>query len=242
MSSPENYEMAGPSLQPEDLVRLGQTPLFSELPSHLIDVVLADAVVHRYTAGEMLFCQGATPEYLHVVLTGEVGLYGIAIDGGETVMEIMKSGEVFIAAAVLTDLPYLMEARALSPSRVLLLPAERLRKDLRALPDLVMAMLTSLSIHFRKMVREAKTLKLNTPIQRLGVFLLSLTIKREGSTILWLPHNKGIIAARIGVRQESLSRAFATLRQHGVRTKGSRVEVDDMAALVEFCHQDDEFV
>ncbi|WP_096704687.1 cyclic nucleotide-binding domain-containing protein [Magnetospirillum sp. 15-1] len=226
--------------QPEDLDQIRRAPLLSELPQHLIDALLSDGIVHRYLPGEMLFRQGETPEFLHIVLGGEIGLYCVGNDGGETMMEIMKAGECFIAAAVLTDLPYLMGAKALLPSRVMLLPADRLRRDLLTIPDLALAMLTSLSIHFRKLVREAKALKLKSPTQRLGLYLLSLTNKREGSVALWLPHSKGVIAARIGVRQETLSRALAQLRQCGVTTTGAQVTVSNIAALSAFCHLDED--
>lgn len=224
----------------EDLVKLEQMPLFSELPPHLIDLVLSDSMVLSYRPGEELFHQGERAAHLHVLLGGEVGLYCVGSDGNETVMEIMKSGEVFIAAAVLTDLPYLMGAKALLPSRVLMLPADRLRRDLRSVPDLAMAMLSSLSIHFRKLVREAKALKLNSPTQRLAIYLLSLTTRREGPAVLWLSHNKSVIAARIGIRQETLSRSLATLRDYGVKTQGPRVVVEDVAALAHYCRLEEE--
>jgi CRP/FNR family transcriptional activator FtrB len=224
----------------EDLAKLEQIPLFSELPPHLVDLALNGCVVQSYRAGDELFHQGERPTYLHVLLGGEVGLNCVGSDGSETVMEIMRPGEAFIAAAVLTDLPYLMGAKALLPSRVLMLPADRLRRDLRAVPDLAIAMLSSLSTHFRKMVREAKALKLNSPTQRLALYLLSLTNRREGSAVLWLSHSKSVIAARIGIRQETLSRSLATLREYGVQTHGPRVVVEDVAVLAQYCRLEDE--
>lgn len=226
----------------DDMARISHVPLLAQLPTHQLGTVLAEASVQRYDQGDTLFCQGEDPEFLHVVMDGEVGLYGTACDGDETVMEIMKSGEVFILAAVLTDRPYLMGARALSASRVMVLPAERLRRDLHTVPDLAIALLTSLSTHFRMLVREVKALKLKSTTQRLALYLMSLTTRRTGPAILWLPHSKGVIAARIGIRPETLSRAFAALRQHGVHISGTRVSIEDVAALAEFCRQDEEVI
>ena len=231
---------AGRAIHADDLSRMRQVPLLTQLPANLLGAVLAEAMVIRYDSGETLFHQGEAAHFLHVVMDGEICLYGVGCDGDETVMEIMKSGDVFIAAAVLTGLPYLMEARALNPSRILLLPAERLRRDLRSIPDLALAMLASLSSHYRMLVREVKSLKLKSTNQRLALYLLSLTPKREGATILWLPHSKGVISARIGIRPETLSRAFNALQPYGVQMNGTRVAVADLAALADFCHQSEE--
>ncbi|HTH16329.1 MAG TPA: cyclic nucleotide-binding domain-containing protein [Magnetospirillum sp.] len=228
------------AIHTDDLSWMRQVPLLTQLPANLLGAVLAEAMVIRYDVGETLFHQGEAPHYLHVVMDGQVCLYGVGSDGNETVMEIMKCGDVFIAAAVLTNLPYLMEARALSQSRVMLLPAERLRRDLRSIPDLALAMLTSVSSHYRMLVREVKALKLKSTNQRLALYLLSLTPKREGTAILWLPHSKGVISARIGIRPETLSRAFAALQQYGVQMSGTRVSVADLGVLADFCRQNED--
>lgn len=224
----------------DDTFWMRQVPLLTQLPANLLGAVLAEAMVIRYDIGETLFHQGEAPHYLHLVMDGEISLYGVGSDGNETVMEIMKCGDVFIAAAVLTNLPYLMEARALSQSRVMLLPAERLRRDLRSIPELALAMLGSLSSHYRRLVREVKALKLKSTTQRLALYLLSLTPSREGSAILWLPHSKSVISARIGIRPETLSRAFVALQQHGVQMTGTRVSVANLAVLADFCRQSDD--
>ncbi|MGE5546827.1 MAG: cyclic nucleotide-binding domain-containing protein [Solirubrobacterales bacterium] len=230
----------GRAFHSEDIARISHVPLLAQLPPHLLRMVLAEASVQRHDAGDTLFRQGEEPQFLHIVMDGEIGLFGTTSDGDETVMALLKSGEVFIAAAVLTERPYLMGARALSPARVMVLPAERLRRDLHEVPDLAFAMLTSLSTHFRMLVREVKALKLQSTTQRLAHYLMSLTPRREGPTIVWLPHSKCVIAARIGIRPETLSRAFAALRRYGVSISGTRVAIDDVAVLAEFCRQDED--
>lgn len=229
-------------LRREDVQSLAKVPLFCGLTRDGLERVTAEASVARYPQGAVVLHQGATAQYLHVLLEGQIGLLGTLSDGEETIVEILRDGEVFIAAAVLTERPYLMGATALKDSRVLLLPAEPLRRDLRADPDLALAMLTSLSTHFRQLVREVKDLKLKSAAQRLGHYLLGLTAKREGSVIVRLPHSKGVIAARIGVRAETLSRAFASLRDDGATVSGNTVVIADIERLARFCMEGEEAV
>ena len=54
-----------------------------------------------------------------------------------------------------------------------------------------------------------------------------------------LPFDKRLLAARLGCRQENLSRAFAALRTVGVETHGSRVILHDIPALRGFAVPDE---
>ena len=54
-----------------------------------------------------------------------------------------------------------------------------------------------------------------------------------------LPFDKRLLAARLGCRQENLSRAFAALRRLGVETHGARVILHDIASLRDYSLPDD---
>jgi CRP/FNR family transcriptional activator FtrB len=229
-------------LKPEDLAAVARLPLFSDLPPNVLSEITVDSSVVKYGRNDVIFHQGDTPDALRVVLDGQVGLTGTVTDGGETMVEILKAGEMFIAAAVLTEKPFLMSAIALQPSRILALPGERFRRDVRERPDLAFIMLTSLAKHFRMLVREVKDLKLKSAAQRLALYLLGLTAKREGSTIVRLPHSKSVIAARVGIRPETLSRAFTHLKERGVVVDGNAVAIADVPALRAYCHEGEEII
>lgn len=228
-------------LRPEEIAVVARVPLFSGLPPESLPAILAEARVVRHPRGRALFHQGDEARALHVLLEGQVGLTG-SVKGGETVVEILDAGEAFIIAAVLTGKPFLMGATALTQCRVLELPREPLLDAIMGSPCLALSMLTSLARHFRMLVREVKALKLQTASQRLAAYLLGLTPKRRGSAILKLPHNKGVIARRVGVRAETLSRVFATLRDQGVVVDGNTVAIVDVARLSRFCHEGEDAV
>lgn len=230
------------SMSASDLVAFSTLPLFCTLNEDCLRKITGEAKVTRYQRGEMLFHQGEDPSWLHILVDGQIGLIGSVSGGEETMVEMLSGGEVFIAAAVLTRKPYLMSAKALTPCRLLQLPAERLLADLRENPDLALAMLTSLSKHFRMLVREVKDLKLKSASQRLALYLMGLTTKREGSTILQLPHSKIMIAARVGIRPETLSRVFLALRNEGVVIESQTIAIADLKRLAEFCQEGEEII
>lgn len=228
--------------RPVDLAVVAALPLFSGLSPECLAHLIAYSGVARYGTNETIFHQGEDARHLHVLLDGQVGLVGGVSDGEETVVEILRPGEDFIAAAVLTARPYLMGARALQACCILEIPAERLRRDILSHAELAVAMLTSLANHFRNLVREVKDLKLMSAAQRLAVYLVGLAPKCDGAVMVRLPYQKAIIAARIGVRAETLSRAFTALRDHGVTLDGMVVHISDLERLSAFCNAGDEVI
>ena len=71
-----------------------------------------------------------------------------------------------------------------------------------------------------RLMTELRQLKAHTPAQRLGWYLLRLADASTGAARIKLPYRKSIIAGRIGITPESLSRALARLAEFGVETLG----------------------
>jgi CRP/FNR family transcriptional activator FtrB len=222
------------ALTPAQCDAIGAYPLFAPLPPDLRRLLLAEAAWGCVEADSTLFRAGERPRHLLVVMDGEIGLTGSDESGEQTLVEILRPGAAFVEAAVMTDQPYLMGARTLRASTLLALPAEQVRRDVARSPELAAAMVASLSLHFRAMVAEIKDLKLKTANQRLALYLLELAGPATGSTQVHLPHPKGVVAARIGIRRETLSRSFNTLRSVGVIAKGPSIAIADVATLRRF--------
>ena len=53
-----------------------------------------------------------------------------------------------------------------------------------------------------------------------------------------LPYDKVLIAGRLGMKPESLSRAFVRLRDEGVTIRQNRAVIEDVTALRSFAEED----
>jgi CRP/FNR family transcriptional activator FtrB len=215
-------------------------PLFERLDEALRKRIEAISELSGVEEGEVLSHQGAMPEYLHILLEGQVALTSTAADGTTAVVEVVHPVGHFVLASVLTELPYLMTARTVTRSRLLAIDAAALLRLVASEPSLANTLLRSVSREFRTMVRQVRDLKLRTAAQRLGCYLLARV--KDGEAIraeFRLPFDKGLLAARLGCRQENLSRAFAALRAYGVETHGSRVILHDIPRLKELAAPDD---
>ena len=67
--------------------------------------------------------------------------------------------------------------------------------------------------------------------ERLSAMLLALAPRQSGSATVTLPGGRRLIAGRLGVTPQSLSRAFATLRPLGVSGHGRQIAIADLERL-----------
>ncbi len=80
-------------------------------------------------------------------------------------------------------------------------------------------------------MQQVEQLKAQSGIQRVAEFLASLCPSTAGSHTIALPYDKALIAGRLGLKPESLSRAFAKLRAVGVEVRASHVVVNEVTKL-----------
>ena len=222
-----------------ELLRL--TPLFETLDNRAVKQLTGITEEERLGEGTELCRQGEVPRHLHVLLEGQVALWASTPDDSRAAVEVIRPPGYFVLATVLTRLPYMMTAQTVSPARLLLIDVEGLHDLLARDVVLANALLRAEALNFRALVRQVLDLKLRTAAQRLGCYLLALAEDPEATVANFrLPFDKRLLAARLGCRQENLSRAFAALRNVGVETHGSRVILHDIPALRDFAVPDDQ--
>ncbi|HUC60399.1 MAG TPA: cyclic nucleotide-binding domain-containing protein [Alphaproteobacteria bacterium] len=226
-------------MQPEDFDKLHSVPLFQDLTEATLRELVKAAFLQRFPVQTILFRQGDLPDFLHILLEGSVQLTATSPERREAVVDILDSIEAFMPAAVLTGTPYLVTAKVVHPARILMLPARALRESVARDGSLSLAMIASLSRQYRTMLKQIKDLKLRTSTQRLGCYLMALAVQNGTDGTVDLPHDKRLIAARLGMTPESLSRAFSALRKFGVEVRGHTIRINDAVRLNQFCMPDE---
>lgn len=184
-----------------------------------------------------LFEMGQRADFLHVLVDGLVELYASSA-GRDTTMRIVEPVSSFILAAVVNDLPYLMSARTLEPSRILLVPAALMREVIKQDTALMQATMHELALGFRDFVRALTDMKLRQSAERLGNLILAQE-RRQGATgVVRLRAEKRLLASLLGMTPENLSRSFGLLGGHGIAVDGAQVRITDRAALEAFARPD----
>ena len=147
-------------------------------------------------------------------------------------MHVFKSGESFAEAAALSFGIYPASALAESNCTVLEVNIDSFKKILMKNQELVLNVNNNLSQRLFDMTTELEKLNTRNAPLRLAEFILDLCPEESGAANITLPFSKHCLAARLKLKPESLSRAFASLKQHGVETdRGAQVTVENIGRL-----------
>ncbi len=222
-------------MEPEVISRVAKIPLFAGLTKNAIADLLGNAVVSIAPAGTVLFSQGDVADRFYVQLDGQIELYVVAPDGRESVIDILGAGETFAEEAIFDTGVFPVGAKVVSDARIVAVEAKPFLEQLTNEFDLVLAMMGGMSRHLRVLLYQISELKLKSTAQRLGGFLLSLTEADDGEIVVELPYDKRLLANRLGMKPESLSRALAKLREIGVQDVEGVLTIADVGSLREFC-------
>jgi CRP/FNR family transcriptional activator FtrB len=221
---------------------LRQTPLLQDLSDAVITRLAEISKIVNAPAETEICRQGNAADELIIVLEGQLAGFSASANGTTAVVDVIRAGETLGLATLLARLPRLMGVRTVTSSRLLSIDAAGLLALVEQEPSLVTALLRAEANEFHALVRQVCDLKLRTTAQRLGCYLLSLSTEQQANTTaMRLPFDKRLLAARLGCRQENLSRAFAALRDFGVETHGARVILHDIAKLKAYAEPDEAF-
>lgn len=227
------------NLSSEDWEVIHRLPLFGGMELPAIEVLLKHASVKNAAAGTVLFLQGDPADRFYIILDGWMKLVRETREGNPIVVHVMTRGESFAEAAIFDFAQFPVSAEVVSDARLLFVPAESFLAAMRADAGLAFNMLAALSQRIKFLVMQFEQQRGKSAPQRLGNFLLRLIDRPGESATLNLPYDKTLIAARLGMKPETLSRALARLRDVGVSSEGGRVIIRDVGMLRKFVGDED---
>ncbi len=217
----------------EDLDQIRQLELFRGLSDDQFRQLARGGYVQNFPPQIELIREGDPADFLHIVIGGSVELFSSWNDR-QTVMATVRPVSTFILAATAKDAPYLMSARSLEKSRIVLLPSMDVREIFQESPVFAQAIVTELASCYRSVVKHTKDLKLRSSVERLANYLLRQHRSNGGGSSFDLLLEKRRIASYLGMTPENLSRAIKTLEPYGVQIDGQTVSIADPADLTKF--------
>ena len=218
------------------LVRL---PLFVELTAQQIDSIAAGAREKRLAKGEMLFHKGDPARGFYVIIFGQVKLAFPSSQGNEKVINILGPQQSFGEAAMFMDRPYPVFAEALSDTLLLHINRNAVFELLEQDNSFARRMLAGLSARLRALVQDVESYSLRSTTQRVIGFLLkhvdgvpASTAGNHQDIVIALPTSKQVIASRLSLTPETLSRVFHELSAHKlISVHGKQITVHDVERL-----------
>ena len=212
-------------------------PLLGRLPEGVRERLLDRSRIERVAPRAELIRDGEIPTHLHIVLSGLVDL-SCNYKGHECTALMMAAGDVFMPAAALYAEPYLISARALTTSQIMMIEAEIVRREARTCTELARSLARVMAGQWRVALKIILDLKCRSPSQRLAAFLLRLHDAAQPGPPAEVPFSKRQLASRIGMQPETLSRTLQTLAGNGLYLRGRQIIVTNREAAEEFCGPD----
>jgi CRP/FNR family transcriptional regulator, dissimilatory nitrate respiration regulator len=205
--------------EPRNSFDLGGIPLFEGLEPVLLEGVARTSSCRSAAKGERIYWQGDTPRAFYCVLSGHVRRAIASAEGEEKVIDILSPGQYFGLAELFGTSPYVSFAEAVEPTILLHVGKEGLLGAIEEDPLLALRLLGAVAERQASFERDVAACFFQSGCRRLVDYLLreaGPSLRSIGDTIVELPISKRLIAARIGVTAETLSRAFRELSDAGL--------------------------
>ncbi|MDD3352416.1 Crp/Fnr family transcriptional regulator [Zoogloea sp.] len=218
---------------------LSRMPLFSALlPEDLAHLALATRE-RRLHKGDRLFQRGDQPKGFFLVVWGQVKLAFTSAQGNEKVVEILGPLQSFGEAVMFLDQPYPVLGEALADTLLLHIASTAVFDQIEQDPRFARKLLAGMSIRLHSMVKDVESYALRSSTQRVIGYLLQLADGVARSSALCrqeveLPTSKQVIASRLSLTPETLSRIFHELSDSGlISVQGKHIVIHDAARLAE---------
>ena len=135
-------------VQDSELLRI---PVFAGLPDDQITWFISQAVEVPLKAGETYFREGDPADAMFVILEGQIQIRGEI--GGETVVFLLKVGDVTGLLPFSRMKQFTVGARALTEARVLRFPSSLFPELVQKMPDLAQRLVALMSDRIRETTR-----------------------------------------------------------------------------------------
>lgn len=213
---------------------LERSPLFRHLDSAVLDQLAQRARRQGFETGEIAFHLGDPASHFFILEEGLIKLARSNPDGQEKVVHLVRPGETFAEAVMFMEAQrYPVTAEALEPSRLVAIPNGAYRDVLLASPNACMHLLADLSMRLHSRLEDIDQLTLQQARPRVVRYLLTqATGPLYPGDTLQLPAPKHVVASRLSMTPETLSRILHELSSAGlIQVRQRDVIVNDPDSL-----------
>jgi len=213
---------------------LGHLPLLRGVaPSDLARIAAGTDKI-ELARGGVLFRQGDAVTGFHAVVYGRLKLVHRGTDGRERLVDVVAAGRSFGEPIMFLARPYIVTATALADSLLLHVRKDALLAELQRNPSLALRIIGALAQRIESLVRELHDVAAGTGAHRFVGWILRQpeAAPTAGVAVVTLPTAKRLLAARLKISPEHLSRILGDLTQAGlIAVQGRTVTIPSLARL-----------
>jgi CRP/FNR family transcriptional regulator, dissimilatory nitrate respiration regulator len=231
----ETAILLGPllKLEPREVSAVTGLPFLLGMSQPALRKLLATAEVRRLDAKEVLFSEGQAAEHFFCVVSGHLRAYRTDRDGRSADVMLFGPGDCFGHCMLFNGAKQQFDVQAAERVTIVAFSLDHIRKLIGEEPDVARAVIRSLSTNLLNATDCIANDRLQTAPQRVAHYILTHCRKDDAgkSATMRLPFQKSLLAGKLGLAPEALSRAFSTLKDNGVIVRGRLIHVENTGAL-----------
>ncbi|NMM05030.1 Crp/Fnr family transcriptional regulator [Polaromonas sp.] len=209
---------------------LADSWLFRMLDDEQLDQMVSHTCVLPVSQNMCVVKQGDAPEGTYWIVSGQVKIVLQSKKGGEKTLEILGPNTCFGLGEMLLNRPHLAFAKTTTDSLILHIDRDAMLQAAKMNFGFARELMTCVGRQFYGLVRDIKSYS-QTAKQRLAGYLLRQSL-REASDDIELVANKSLIASRLSLTPETLSRLFHDLAQEGmISISGRQIRILDIEKM-----------
>lgn len=207
--------------------------LFSGMGDQDFLDVMTQASSVTLAPGQLLFNQGDPAKAFYWVAEGVIRLFRASPQGDEKVIELAGANRLFAEATLFMGGRYPVNAVAQTPTRLVAFDSRAFKDWLSRDTERCFRMMAGMSARLHKLVNEIDRLTLMKGADRLLQYLLDHSDPDDtGRQRVEWEAPKQVIASRIGVKPETLSRLLHKLTDQGyIELQGQVLYIRDAEGL-----------
>lgn len=218
---------------------LRECHLFSALNDEQMVRLCGATTVRSLDHGEHLFEEGSGADEFYLLSSGQMKLYRLSPTGQEKVIEIIRPGHTFAEALMFLEIPrYPVNAQALAKVELYAIKNKVFIDILRESVDICFHVMADISMRLKHHLNEIDALTLQNASLRVVNYLGHMIPASDGEmSQITLPAAKNIVASRLSITPETLSRILHTLSSKGlISVEGLHITVHDVDGLRAYGH------
>lgn len=210
---------------------LGSSPLFNMLDDGQLDTIAAVTRPIRAASNSRIVNQGDAPKGVFLIVYGQVRLGFDMRHGNEKTLAILGQNKCFGLGEMVLEQTHIAFAKTTMDTMVLHTTREGVLRMAKENADFSHELMVCMARQFCTLVRDIESYSLQTAKQRLAGYLLRQR-KEQDADCIELVASKTLIASRLSLTPETLSRLFHDLVADGIISiTGRRIQILDSARI-----------
>lgn len=221
-------------------------PIFQNLTEVEADSLIQRGKLLNLRKKETLFHHGDILEHFYIICSGSIQIFRNDPDGNEKTLNILTAKDIICDSGIFDqDCRYQYNATAVDEMVILAFSKAWLKENIKNYGGFALSLLAILSRKNQIMEVEFEQ-RITMRVEQIVIcFLQKLCLAYSlDPSNFQLPYSKKLIASRLGITVETLSRTFQKLKEYGVSVSGSNISIADIEfaqnKLCTYCSVEDD--